>query len=330
MASSPKKPSLSELLRLYADMRLIREVEQRLSVLFSDGEIPGFIHLSIGQEAVAAGIAAALRPHDTLASNHRGHGHAIAKGLDVSRFFLEIMGRNEGYCRGRGGSMHVADMSVGMLGANGIVGAGLPIAVGSAFAHQLRKTGGIACVFFGDGALAEGALHESFNLAALWKLPVLLVCENNGWSEFSPASKQLATQPAKLAQAFGIPNETVDGNDVVAVRDAAVAAAEAVRSGGGPYLIECKTVRVRGHFEGDPQKYRDAAEIEATGRKDPLQRAEDELRKLGAAEADIIAAADAAKHRVDEAVAAARAGTAPVPAEALADVYSPLRAGAPS
>ena len=148
-------------------MRLIREVEQRLSLLFSDGEIPGFIHLSIGQEAVAVGIAAALQPHDTLASNHRGHGHALAKGLDVSRFFLEIMGRSEGYCGGRGGSMHVADMSVGMLGANGIVGAGLPIAVGSALAHQLRKTGGIACVFFGDGALAEGALHESFNLASL-------------------------------------------------------------------------------------------------------------------------------------------------------------------
>ena len=161
----PTKPSPRKLLQLYASMRLIREVEQRLSLLFSDGEIPGFIHLSIGQEAVAAGIAAALQPHDTLASNHRGHGHALAKGLDVSRFFLEIMGRSEGYCGGRGGSMHVADMSVGMLGANGIVGAGLPIAVGSALAHQLRKTGGIACVFFGDGALAEGALHESFNLA---------------------------------------------------------------------------------------------------------------------------------------------------------------------
>lgn len=328
MASGPKKPSLSDLLRLYANMRLIREAELRLSKLFGDGEIPGFIHLSIGQEAVAVGIAAALKPVDTLASNHRGHGHALAKGLDLPRFFLEIMGRNEGYCRGRGGSMHVADMSVGMLGANGIVGAGLPIAVGSAFAHQLRKTGGIACVFFGDGALAEGVLHESFNLAALWKLPILFVCENNGWSEFSPASKQLATQPASLARAFGIPTETVDGNDVVAVSEAAVAAVEAVRSGAGPYLIECKTTRVRGHFEGDPQKYRDAAEFEEIGRRDPLKRAEDELRKLGVQEADIAAAGDAAKRRVDEAVAAARAGTAPPPAAALADVYSHKTAGA--
>ena len=323
MISIPKKLSLSELLRLYADMRLIREVEQRLSVLFGDGEIPGFIHLSIGQEAVAVGIAAALKPHDTLASNHRGHGHALAKGLDVSRFFLEIMGRSEGYCGGRGGSMHVADMSVGMLGANGIVGAGLPIAAGSALAHRLRKTGGIACVFFGDGALAEGALHESFNLAALWRLPLLFVCENNGWSEFSPASRQLASEASRLAEAFKIPTDRVDGNDVIAVRNAAVAAIVSVRADDGPFLIECKTTRVRGHFEGDPQKYRNAGEFAHIERNDPLARAEQELRMMGAAEADIAAAGETARRRVDEAVAAARAGTAPVPAAALADVYSP-------
>jgi pyruvate dehydrogenase E1 component alpha subunit len=316
------QPSASELLQLYAGMRLIREVEQRLSMLFGDGEIPGFIHLSIGQEAVATGIAAALQPHDTLASNHRGHGHALAKGLDVSRFFLEIMGRSQGYCGGRGGSMHVADMSVGMLGANGIVGAGLPIAVGSALAHQLRKTGGIACVFFGDGALAEGVLHESFNLASLWKLPILFVCENNGWSEFSPASQQIAAQPVQLAHAFGIRTESVDGNDVLAVRAAALAAVATVRAGEGPFLIECKTTRMRGHFEGDPQKYRDAAELEQLGRKDPIRRAEEELRKLDVSEADIAAANDDATRRVDEAVASARAGTAPVPSDALADVYS--------
>jgi TPP-dependent pyruvate/acetoin dehydrogenase alpha subunit len=322
------KPSPAELLGLYADMRLIREVEQRLSILFGDGEIPGFIHLSIGQEAVAVGIAAALQPHDTLASNHRGHGHALAKGLNVSRFFLEIMGRSEGYCGGRGGSMHVADMSVGMLGANGIVGAGLPIAVGSALAHRLRKTGGIACVFFGDGALAEGALHESFNLAALWKLPILLVCENNGWSEFSPASRQLAAEPSKLAETFRIPAERIDGNDVMAVRAAAIAAVETIRAGGGPVLIECATTRVRGHFEGDPQKYRDAGEFEDIGRKDPIKRAGEALRAMGVADADIAAADEAARRRVDEAVAAARAGSAPAPAAALADVYSPKSPGA--
>jgi TPP-dependent pyruvate/acetoin dehydrogenase alpha subunit len=314
--------SASELLQLYAGMRLIREVEQRLSTLFAEGEIPGFIHLSIGQEAVATGIAAALRPHDTLASNHRGHGHALAKGLDVSRFFLEIMGRSRGYCGGRGGSMHVADMSVGMLGANGIVGAGLPIAVGSALAHQLRKTGGIACVFFGDGALAEGVLHESFNLASLWKLPILFVCENNGWSEFSPASRQLAAEPVGLAKVFGMKTESVDGNDVVAVRAAAIAAAEMLRAGDGPFLIECKTTRTRGHFEGDPQKYRDAGELEEVGRKDPVKRAEEALRNMGVSEADLAAMADSATRRVDEAVETARAGTTPIPADALADVYS--------
>jgi acetoin:2,6-dichlorophenolindophenol oxidoreductase subunit alpha len=323
MTTEELKPSSAELLRLYADMRLIREVEQRLSLLFGDGEIPGFIHLSIGQEAVAVGIAGALRRDDTLASNHRGHGHALAKGLDLPRFFLEIMGRREGYCGGRGGSMHVADMSVGMLGANGIVGAGLPIAVGSALAHQLRKTGAIACVFFGDGALAEGVLHESFNMAALWKLPILFVCENNGWSEFSPAARQLATEPTRLAETFRIAAERVDGNDVVAVRAAAVSAIEAVRAGGGPRLVECGTTRVRGHFEGDPQKYRDPGEFDEIERRDPLARAADALRALGVGQGEIDAIDDAARTRVDQAVAAARAGTAPEPAAALADVYSP-------
>ncbi len=324
------KPLPAEFLRLYAEMRLIREVEQRLSLLFGDGEIPGFIHLSIGQEAVAVGVAGALRTDDTLASNHRGHGHAIAKGLDLRRFFLEIMGKSEGYCGGRGGSMHVADMAVGMLGANGIVGAGLPIAVGSALAHQVRKAGTIACVFFGDGALAEGVLHESFNMAALWRLPILFVCENNGWSEFSPAARQLATEPQKLAETFNMPIERVDGNDVAAVRAAAVTAIEAVRAGGGPRLLECKTTRVRGHFEGDPQKYRDAGEFDEIGRKDPLKRAADELRAIGVAEAEIAAADEAARKRVDDAVAVARAGTAPRPEAALADVYSPKSSRTPT
>jgi pyruvate dehydrogenase E1 component alpha subunit len=315
----------SKLLALYGRMCVVREAEQRLAQLFSDGEIPGFIHLSIGQEAVCVGITAALEPADTLASNHRGHGHAIAKGVDLSRFFLEIMGRREGYCGGRGGSMHVADMAVGMLGANGIVGAGIPIAVGSALAHQVRRTGHLATVFFGDGALAEGILHESFNLAALWKLPVLFVCENNGWSEFSPASKQLATQAPALAAAFGIAQQSVDGNDVGAVLGAATAAVADIRNGLGPRLIECRTRRARGHFEGDPQKYRDALDLEAVGADDPIVRAAATLRQLDVAEHDIAAAGETAARRVNEAVAAARAGTAPMPDEALAAVYSAAR-----
>ena len=309
-------------LLLYSGMLVIRAAEQRLAELFSDGEIPGFIHLSIGQEAVPVGVAAALRPSDTLASNHRGHGHAIAKGLDLGRFFLEIMGRSEGYCGGRGGSMHVADMSLGMLGANGIVGAGLSIAVGSALGHQLRKTGNIATVFFGDGALAEGVLHESFNLAALWKLPILFVCENNGWSEFSPASRQIATDALSIAKSFAIPCERVDGNDVVAVRAAATAAVAAVRAGNGPFLLECKTTRVRGHFEGDAQKYRDAADLAAVEHADPIRRLEAKLQTLGVPDSAMAAAAAEATRRVSDAVATARAGTPPAPSEALAGVYT--------
>jgi TPP-dependent pyruvate/acetoin dehydrogenase alpha subunit len=311
-----------DLLKLYSGMTLIRQAEQRLAELFSDGEIPGFIHLSIGQEAVPVGIAAALQPGDTLASNHRGHGHAIAKGMDPARFFMEVMGRREGYCGGRGGSMHVADMSVGMLGANGIVGAGLSIAVGSALAHKVRKTGYIASVFFGDGALAEGILHESFNLAALWKLPILFVCENNGWSEFSPASRQIVTDAPRIARSFAIPCESVDGNDVIAVRAVALTAVAAIRKGAGPFLVECKTMRVRGHFEGDAQKYRDAAEMAAAERADPIRHIKAYLRRLGVSDSEIAAAAAEATRRVSEAVATARAGTLPQPSEVLADVYA--------
>lgn len=335
-------------LRLYRGMCLVREVEERLATLFADGEIPGFIHLSIGQEAVPVGIAAALdhaafgrdRPNaenvidsknlarDTLASNHRGHGHAIAKGLALDRFFLEIMGKEEGYCRGRGGSMHVADMSLGMLGANGIVGAGLSIALGSAMAHKVRGTDQVAVVFFGDGALAEGLLHESFNLAKLWALPLLLVCENNGWSEFSEVSRQLATDAVKLADAFGIAHARVDGNDVMAVHGKAAEAVARLRAGDGPFLLECVTQRVRGHFEGDPQKYRDAADIETAQREDPLHRCEALLAKLGVTSAAIAEIREDVARQVSDAVTAARAGSAPSAAAALADVYSPARSPA--
>ncbi len=253
-------------------MQLIREAETRLSQLFADGEIPGFIHLSVGQEAVAAGVVSALERNDTLASNHRGHGHAIAKGIDLDRFFLEIMGKAEGICQGRGGSMHVADMSVGMLGANGIVAAGLPIAVGSALAHRVNRTKNIAAVFFGDGALAEGVLHESFNLATIWKLPVLFVCENNGWSEFSPTSRQFAADAIRLAGAFGISGKSVEGDNVLEVATAARELVGQIRVDGSPGLLECRTHRVRGHFEGDPQKYRDAKDLGIAQDSDPISR----------------------------------------------------------
>ena len=228
-----------DLLSLYETMVLIRRSEERLSRLFADGEVPGFLHLSIGQEAVPVGICAALQAADTVASTHRGHGHALAKGVDLGGFFAEILGREEGLCRGRGGSIHVADLRVGMLGANGIVGGGLPLALGSALAHQLRRTGGVAVAFFGDGAMAEGVLHECLNLASLWKLPLIFACENNGWSEFSPLERQFAAQLGALGNAFGIPAAQVDGSDVEAAgRGEPYRRAGA--PGDGPQILECR------------------------------------------------------------------------------------------
>lgn len=307
---------------LLETMRLIRAVELRLSQLFADGEVPGFIHLSIGQEAIPTGVCAVLTPQDTLASNHRGHGHALAKGMDVDAFFLEILGREEGICKGRGGSMHVADMSVGMLGANGIVGAGLPLAVGSALAHQVKRNGAIASVFFGDGALAEGTLHESLNLAAVWKLPVLFVCENNGWSEFSPTSRQIAGNGPAYAGAHTVPSVTVDGNDVIAVLAAADKLVAEIRAGGGPRFLEAKTTRVRGHYEGDAQKYRNPDEITAADGVDPIARLEAVLRAGGTGEDELASIRTAIDARVAQAVAKARAGSAPDPAHAIRDVYA--------
>jgi len=310
------------LLPLYETMLLIRTVETTLSRVFADGEVPGFIHLSIGQEAVAAGVGSALAPQDTLATTHRGHGHVLARGLDLDGFFKEIMGKDGGVCRGRGGSMHVSDMRLGIIGANGIVGAGIPISVGSALALKTRGTGGVAVSLFGDGAMAEGVLHESLNLSALWKLPVLFVCENNGWSEFSPTSRQFAAPLAKLAAAFGMPHTLVDGNDVLAVADAAGRLVAEQRDGGGPRVLECVTHRVRGHFEGDPQKYRPADELKADAERDPLERARTVLRGAGVTDDEIGQVTQRVEARVTAALEAARADSQPRPEDAVADVYT--------
>src|SRR5579871_472194 len=210
----------ARLLGFFEGILRVRRCEERLQQLFAEGEVPGFIHLGIGQEAISVGVMSALGDADTIGSTHRGHGHAIAKGMPLDGFFAELLAKETGVCRGRGGSMHVADMSVGMLGANGIVGAGLPIALGSALAHRNLGTGRIAVSFFGDGALAEGVLHESVNIARLWSLPILFVCEANGWSEFSPVGRQIAFDLAEWAGAYGLPYRKVDGNDVLAVADA--------------------------------------------------------------------------------------------------------------
>lgn len=307
-------------LALYRTMTLVRQVELALSRLFADSEVPGFIHLSVGQEAVAAGIASALGSQDSLATTHRGHGHVLARGIDVEGFFKEIMGRAGGLCQGRGGSMHVADLSLGILGANGIVGAGIPIALGSAMAHAVRQTQGVAVAFFGDGAMAEGVLHETLNMAALWRLPLLLVCENNGWSEFSPTSRQFAASLERLSGAFGIVHARVDGNDALAVSDAAREAVAALRAGNGPFVLECITHRVRGHFEGDPQKYRPSDEIETLAAHDPLARARATLLGSGV-DAEAVDAEAAAC--VEAAIAAARADALPSFEAAQGDVYTP-------
>lgn len=312
-----------QLLSLYRTIATISQVETSLVTLFSDDEIPGFIHLSLGQEAVAAGVCAALAEADTLATTHRGHGHVIARGLDLELFYKEVMGKRGGVCGGRGGSMHVADMNLGILGANGIVGAGIPIAAGSALAHQVRQTGGVAVSFFGDGAMAEGVLHETLNISSLWKLPLLLVCENNGWSEFSPTSRQFVAKLKDLAAAFGLRYETVDGSDVLAVKQATDSLLKDVRKGKGPAVLECITHRVRGHFEGDAQKYREDSELESIKQHEPGAKAKAMLLESGVSEEQIIEIDQSVQARINDALEAARRDQDPSFTEALNDVYTP-------
>jgi TPP-dependent pyruvate/acetoin dehydrogenase alpha subunit len=307
------------LLAFYEQLLRVRRCEERLATLFAGGEVPGFIHLSIGQEAVSVGVMSALRVDDTIASTHRGHGHAIAKGVPLDGFFAELLARDTGVCRGRGGSMHVADLRVGMLGANGIVGAGLPIAVGSALAHRNRGLGNIAVSFFGDGALAEGVLHESINVATLWRLPVLFVCEANGWSEFSPVTSQISFDLERWAESFGLTYFKVDGNDVLAVAGAASRLVDTLRAGGSPALLECKTSRVRGHYEGDSQKYRPADE--KAGR-DPIAVAEEYLEQLGVDSSAISKIALRIDEQIEAAIATARSGPPANFQAALNHVYT--------
>lgn len=312
----------SPLLDLYGRMATVRRAEERLSKLFSDGEVPGFLHLSIGQEAVPVGVCAALQAADTIASTHRGHGHALAKGMQLDEFFAEIMGRASGVCAGRGGSIHVADMRVGMLGANGIVGGGLPLATGSALAHQVRRRPNVAVAFFGDGAMAEGALHECLNLSKLWMLPILFVCENNGWGEFTPLERQFTAKLAALGAAFGIPHQAADGTDVEAVAQAARERVAAARGGAGPQILECATHRWRGHYEGDPQKYREQGNLAAARNQDPLVVAARKLEAQGVGAERLALLVQEIDVRIEAAVARARAAAEPEFSAAAADVYA--------
>jgi 2-oxoisovalerate dehydrogenase E1 component len=262
--------SPADLLEMHRRMLLVRGFEERVAALYRDGEVPGFVHLSIGQEAAAVGACWPLRADDVITSTHRGHGHCLAKGLDARGMFAELMAKEDGTNRGRGGSMHIADPALGIFGANGIVAAGVPIAVGAAAAAQLRERDAVAVAFFGDGAVAAGAFHEAVNLAAVWNLPVVFFCENNGYAEFSPAAAQHRAPLERRAAGYGIDYVAVDGNDVVATANAMQGVVAGVRAGHGPTIVEATTYRRHGHYEGDPQRYRSPEERRAWEARDPL------------------------------------------------------------
>lgn len=300
----------SALAEMYRRMRLIRQFEDRASRLYRNNEIPGFLHLSIGQEASAVGACRPLDDRDVITSTHRGHGHCIAKGLDVEGMFAELMGKETGTCRGRGGSMHIADPRKGIFGANGIVAAGLPIAVGAGTAAQLRAQGGVVLAFFGDGAVAQGMFHEAANLASVWRLPVIFFCENNKYAEFSPIATQTRASLADRAPGYAMDYHHVDGNDVAAVASLVDGLVRELREGGGPVLVEADTYRWHGHYEGDPEKYREPEELAEWKERDPLVRLAARLRELGTDVAPIDSEVDA---RIEAAVEAARAADEPSP-----------------
>ncbi len=303
--------SEADLLEMHRRMLLIRGFEQRVADLYRDGEVPGFVHLSIGQEASAVGACWPLGPADVITSTHRGHGHCLAKGLDPLGMFAELMGRDAGTNRGRGGSMHIADPTIGIFGANGIVGAGLPIAAGAAAAAQLRRDGTVAVAFFGDGAVAAGAFHEAVNLAAVWYLPVIFFCENNGYAEFSAAADQHGAPLERRAAGYGVDYVAVDGNDVVATATATHEAVAAVRAGRGPVVVEAATYRWHGHYEGDPQRYRTPDEVREWEARDPLLVHARHLRSVGITDDALGTMQSSIARELDDAVDAARRLKAP-------------------
>ncbi|EST54271.1 acetoin:2,6-dichlorophenolindophenol oxidoreductase subunit alpha [Brevibacillus panacihumi W25] len=308
----------------YYRMLMIRRFEEKINEKFLAGEIPGFVHLYIGEEATGVGVCSALRKTDYITSTHRGHGHTLAKGADVKRCMAELYGRKTGYCKGKGGSMHIADFSIGMLGANGVVGGGFNLAVGAALAVQLRKGDQVAVCFFGDGASNRGTFHEALNMAAVWKLPAVFVCENNQWASTTPLHEATAvTDIAVRASSYAMPSTIVDGNDVFAVYEAAVEAIERARQGGGPTLVECKTYRIKGHFVGDPEQYRTREEvISQLEENDPLKnfflRVQNE-QLLG--EQELVAIEEQVAAEIEEAVRFAETSPYPDPEEAFDDVY---------
>lgn len=312
------------LLKAYRTMRTIREFEERVHADFATGEIPGFVHLYAGEEASATGVCMHLDRKDYIASTHRGHGHCIAKGVDPVGMMAEIWGKATGTCKGKGGSMHIADLSVGMLGANGIVGGGGPLICGTALAGKLRGDRSVGVCFFGDGASNQGTIFEAMNLATVWNLPAIFVAENNGYAEATSSNYSVACDNiADRASAFGMPGVIVDGFDFFAVHEAAGAAIERARNGGGPTLLEVKVSRYYGHFEGDQQRYRAAGEVQALREtRDCLLQFRRRVTASGEiTEAQLDAIDAEVKALIDDSVAKAKADPKPAAADLMTDVY---------
>lgn len=322
------QPALPQdkLLAMYRKMLEARYFEEKVIAMYAQGLMPGLAHLYVGEEAVAVGVCSALEPADLITSTHRGHGHCIAKGGELNRMMAEIFGKSTGYCRGKGGSMHISDIELGIVGANGVVGGGIPIATGAALSAQVRKSGQVVACFFGDGASNQGSFHESLNLAALWKLPVVYICENNGYGiSVSQARHQAIRDVAIRAQAYAMPGVTVDGNDVEAVYWAAKEAVDRARRGEGPSLVECKTYRWRGHHEGDPNRgsrYRTKEEMEAWEKLCPIGRLESRLLGMGIEATKLEGIKAEVRAAVEDSVAFANSSPLPELEEAWTGVYA--------
>lgn len=314
---------------IYRIMVKIRRFDETIIQLYADGEIPGFMHLYIGEEAIAAGICAALRKSDYITSTHRGHGHCIAKGGRLDYMMAELFGRKTGYCKGKGGSMHIADLDIGILGANGIVGGGIPIAVGAGVGIQYKNDNDVVVCFFGDGATNGGLFHEACNLASAWDLPVIFVCENNQYAQTTPQTEhQKIHDVAERALAYNMKSVIIDGNDVIKVYETSLEAVKKAREGGGPTFIECKTYRWRGHWEGDPQPYRTQDEVEEWKLKCPLIRFRKYLIENKVERKQDLERVDKEiEDELQKAIEFARISPFPDPREALEDVYTVYKEG---
>ena len=321
------KPSKDQMLFMYRKMVEIRQFEEAAGTLYQSGQLPGFLHLYIGEEATAVGVCAHLQDDDYITSTHRGHGHLIAKGGKRDRMMAELFARTTGYCKGKGGSMHIADKDTGILGANGVVGAGIPLAAGAGLSAKLRGTKQVAVSFFGDGATNQGVFHETLNLAAVWDLPVIFVCENNRFGMGTPQREHQRVEDiaAVRAPAYDMPGVTVDGNDVLKVYAAAGEAVTRARDGGGPTLLNCDTYRFRGHHIGDPgTSYRDREEVQEQERqRDPIRRlAQVLIEEEGVSQEELSALEEKLSNELDEALEFAKNSPEPLPEDALNDLYA--------